>query len=287
MAYHRAIYGIEWDPPAKEPDAPWLLWLLALILVAVIGSAVWNAWFRDRGPDVTPTVVVPPVAEERPGSAAPAAGPAVRSEPCATVVRPARAALVARAEDYPEMIRNQLLKLEVTTNLSSRAMILNSLRGMQEAAGIENRVSGELGRINDELLFAGHDRRWVKEIEVRPGESGARIARNAGMTLAALAKLNGGSVDRLRSGQKLLVFRFGKPVLVVRRASRFADLTLDGRFFARYHLAAPVGSEAGTFRVSASPRAFWAERGVVFSAEDRPKVDLMIPPGATVSVSEL
>jgi hypothetical protein len=135
-------------------------------------------------------------------------------------------------------------------------------------------------------LFVLKNAQWVKEVAVKRGDSASRIASENGSTLASLAKLNGGDVERLVVGSKVRVMNHPRFNLVVHRRSRTADLQLNGKFFKRYDLASPVTGEDGAYEIPVRVRQFWKERGILFSMKDRAELEMLLPRGAAVLVSE-
>ncbi|MBQ5795815.1 MAG: hypothetical protein IIW14_07480, partial [Kiritimatiellae bacterium] len=107
-----------------------------------------------------------------------------------------------------------------------------------------------------------------------------------GSTLASLSRLNGGSVDRVILGSKIRVMNHPRFNLVVHRRSRTADLQLNGKFFKRYDLTAPVTGADGAYEIPGRIRQFWIERGISFSMKDRAELEMLLPKGAAVLVSE-
>ena len=87
-------------------------------------------------------------------------------------------------------------------------------------------------------------------------------------------------------GSKIRVMNHPRFNLVIHRRSRTADLQLNGKFFKRYDLAAPVTGEVGAYEISSRIRQFWKERGISFSMKDRAELEMLLPRGASVLVSE-
>ena len=75
--------------------------------------------------------------------------------------------------------------------------------------------------------------------------------------------------------------------LVVHRRSRTADLSLNGKFFKRYDLDGDVSAAAGAYTIPARIRPFWAELGLALKVPDRAELELLLPTGTSVLVSEL
>ncbi len=164
---------------------------------------------------------------------------------------------------------------------------LRALPG-EAVADLDNSLARRLGELNIRRLFVGRNRQWVKEVEVRRGDSATRIAFENGSTLASLLKLNElPSADRLRVGQKLNVMDHPRFTIVVHRVAKYADLTLKGKFFKRYDIIAPVRAEAGNYETPAKLRAFLAEKGIALSPADSAELDMLVPAKSSLLVSDL
>ena len=116
----------------------------------------------------------------------------------------------------------------------------------------------------------------MKEVEVKRGDSLARIARENGATIASTRKLNGGADAVLRPGDKVLVMKHPRFNLVVHGKSQYADLFFMGKFFKRYYLEAETGVKASDWRL----------KGLPFKAADREELETLLPASATVLVPE-
>ena len=164
---------------------------------------------------------------------------------------------------------------------------LRALPG-EAVADLDNSLARRLGELNIRRLFVGRNRQWVKEVEVRRGDSATRIAFENGSTLASLLKLNSlPSADRLRVGQKLNVMDHPRFTIVVHRVAKYADLTLKGKFFKRYDIIAPVRAEAGNYETPTKLRAFLAEKGIALSPADSAELDMLVPAKSSLLVSDL
>jgi hypothetical protein len=228
----------------------------------------------------------------------PAAQPAVGKTPPDPAVRP-KAALPAyiagiladSAANRPVKVRNLLMRLEEAERRSDVEMAVSTIEQLRAlpgspAADLDNVLARRLGDLNMKRLFVLKNAQWVKEVTVKRGDSASRIASENGSTLASLSRLNGGSVDRVILGSKLRVMNHPRFNLVVHRRSRTADLQLNGKFFKRYDLTAPVTGADGAYEIPGRIRQFWTERGISFSMKDRAELEMLLPKGAAVLVSE-
>ena len=193
----------------------------------------------------------------------------------------------------PRVAQNLLLKLEkaeAAHDVELAVSTIEQLRALpgEAVADLDNSLARRLGELNIRRLFVGRNRQWVKEVEVRRGDSATRIAFENGSTLASLLKLNSlPSADRLRVGQKLNVMDHPRFTIVVHRVAKYADLTLKGKFFKRYDIIAPVRAEAGNYETPAKLRAFLAEKGIALSPADSAELDMLVPAKSSLLVSDL
>ena len=136
-------------------------------------------------------------------------------------------------------------------------------------------------------LFEGKCGQWVKSVTVKRGDSASRIAAENGSTLASLSRLNGGNVDRIVLGRSLYVMDHPRFSLAIHRRTRIADLSLNGKFFRRYDIVGAAEGKDGAYETAANPRALWRSAGVEFRPDDRAELELLLPAGSRVLVSEL
>ena len=124
------------------------------------------------------------------------------------------------------------------------------------------------------------------EVTVKRGDSASRIASEHGSTLASLERLNGGNVEKIRIGAKLHVMDHPRFNLVLRRRTRIADLSLNGKFFKRYDLQGEIKAREGAYEVPERRKLLWEGLGSVFGKGDRAELEMLLPKGAPVLVSE-
>lgn len=293
MAYQRGIYGIEYNPPRREPEAPWVtytLLLVAVTAVAVFGvRSLMRLTSSDRGE--SDELVIPPVELPVP--------PPVVKSPSPSVEAPAPpspgtgAIKVTGVDSRPSNVRMLLLRLEEADRKRDSELAIATIERLRSlpgnpAADLDDSLARRLGALNLQRLFGERSGRWVTEVEVRSGDSASRIAHAHGSTLASLVRLNPGlDPDRIRSGSRLFVLDHPRFILVVHRMTKTADLSLKGKFFKRYYLTDAVKAEAGNYPLSDRPRIFWAEKGLAFAAADRAELEMLLVPGTSVVVSDL
>ena len=288
MAFAQGKFGIEYNAnPIDEesPGAGWLVVVIALAAIAVLAAAgvrrlVSSA--SDEPPLIDASVAVStvtPVATNAP--------PHVEPPPPPPPLPP------GAERNRPRVAKNLLLKLEkaeAAHDVELAVSTIEQLRALpgEAVADLDNSLARRLGELNIRRLFVGRNRQWVKEVEVRRGDSATRIAFENGSTLASLLKLNElPSADRLRVGQKLNVMDHPRFTIVVHRVAKYADLTLKGKFFKRYDIIAPVRAEAGNYETPAKLRAFLAEKGIALSPADSAELDMLVPAKSSLLVSDL
>lgn len=288
MALARGKYGIEYDPRQMRKNSSGLGWIVTFVVVVAMVSLAWSLVGRFRSAEQQPEE--PPAAEPpqeetvRPPTAA-KAEPAPEPPPPAPVPPEA----ISRR---PAKVRNLLMRLEEAErarDIEMAASTIETLRALpgSPAADLDNVLARRLGTLNMRRLFDRHNAQWVKTVVIKRGDSASRIASENGSTLASFARLNGGNVDRLVVGRAMTVLNHPRFGLVIHRRSRTADLSLNGKFFKRYDLTGEVSGQEGAFELPSRARAFWAERGIQFKPADRSEIEMLMPVGAPVLVSEM
>ena len=192
----------------------------------------------------------------------------------------------------PTKVRNLLMRLEEAEKSHDIEMAVTTIESIRSqpgspAADIDDALARRLGTLNLRRLFEVRSAQWVKAVTVGRGDSASRIAAENGSTLASLARLNGGNVDRIRIGAKLYVMDHPRFNLVLRRRTRIADLSLNGKFFKRYDLPGEVRAKEGAYEVPERRKLLWDRLGTAFRKEDCAELEMLLPTGAPVLVSEL
>ena len=288
MAHVSGRFGLEYNPRQRERDSSGLGWVFALVAVVALISLVWTLVGRFRGGEEEAEFAPPsepPPAQESPVEPEPKPAP----EPIQSVAPVAGD--VEMLAKRPVKVRNLLMRLEEAERRRDVEMAVSTIEQLRAlpgspAADLDNVLARRLGDLNMKRLFVLKNAQWVKEVTVKRGDSASRIASENGSTLASLSRLNGGSVDRVIIGSKLRVMNHPRFNLVVHRRSRTADLQLNGKFFKRYDLTAPVTGADGAYEIPGRVRQFWTERGISFSMKDRAELEMLLPKGAAVLVSE-
>ena len=297
----RGKFGIEYFPHPQDEESKGAGWLVAAVVLAAAALLVTTGVPRLLSPRdderhepetaaATPYGRRTTTAEtDGTNATATAAGRTKRPEPIVTEAPP----LPRGAErNRPHAATMLLLKLEKAVEANDVELAVSSIEQLRALPGeavadLDDKLARQLGELNVKRLFAGRSRQWVRQVEVRPGDSATRIAIESGSTLASLLRLNElPSADRLRIGQKLHVMDHPKFTLVVHRAAKYADLSLKGKFFKRYDIVAPVGAAEGNYETPAKLRAFLAEKKISLSPEDRAELETLLPAKTPVLVSE-
>ena len=287
MALVRGKYGVEYDPRQMERGSSGLGRVVVAVIALAAVSLVWTLVGRWRAPDPLPEPEPPEEAEKAPAAPEPAvAKPAAPEPPPPKVVAPE--AIVKR----PVKVRNLLMRLEEaekTRDVEMAVSTIETIRALpgSPAADLDDALARRLGVLNLRRLFDRKSAQWIKEVTVRRGDSASRLAAENGSTLASFLKLNGPAAERPVIGRKLYVLNHPRFSLVVHRRSRTADLSLNGKFFKRYDLVGDVTGKDGAYETPARLRGFWAERGIGFKPADRAEIELLMPAGAPVLVSEM
>jgi len=315
MALVRGNYGLEYFERPKDPGTHGLGRTLAVVAVIALISLTVTLVKRYRAArasvdpvavsaestePVSPIASLPPPETSEPEPETRNPKPETRNpEPETRNAEPDPPSVQeSAAEDEsftrrPVVVRNLLLRLdeaERSRNVEMAISTIEQLRGLpgSPAADLDDSLARRLGALNVQRLFTPKkNAQWVKSVVVKRGDSASRIAVENGATLASTAKLNGGAMDRLVAGQMLQVMDHPRFSLVLRRRSRTADLSLNGKFFKRYDLIAPLTGKAGLYEVPASVRSIWKTLGASFKPRDRSELELLLPKGAPVMISEM
>lgn len=292
MALERGKFGIEYNPRRVRDDSPSALkWIVALVVVAALGSLVWTLVSRAKTPAEEPPPERPPARDALPPAPPPPASPKPKARP-APSVKTFDADSDRSLSKRPVKVRNLLMRLEEaerTRDIEMAVTTIETIRALpgSPAADLDDALARRLGKLNMRRLFSVKNAQWVKSVTVKRGDSATRIAREHGSTLASLKKLNVGSVDKLNIGDKLYVMNHPRFNLVIRKRLKTADLSLNGKFFNRYDLDGEIKGVAGAYELPEKRRRFWNEIGVRFKSAAKDELDTLLPTGAGVIVSEM
>lgn len=296
MAFERGRFGIEYDPRQREREheSSGLGWVFALVAVVAVASFTWTKFVRSGGEDEMPPAPPPTDASPVQTPSQPAPAPTgEENRPKAVVDTPppphsGEASIAKR----PVKVRNLLMRLDEAERRNDIDMAVSTIEQLRAlpgspAADLDDSLARRLGVLNVKRLFELKNAQWVKTVVVKRGDAASRIAAENGSTLASLARLNGGNVDKITIGRKLYVMDHPRFNLVIRRRTRTADLSLNGKFFRRYDLDGDVSGKPGAYEMTVNPRAVWRELGVSFKPADRTELETLLPSSAQVLVSEL
>ena len=292
MSLQRGKFGVEWNPQQDERKSSGLGWVfLAVGLVALVSFSV-TIVRRVRSSADDEDSERPPVESAAHAAAAQdsSSAPVAVSPPLAAIPEAVKEAVTERQR--PPRVRNLLLRLEEAErrrDVDMAASTIEQIRALpgSPAADLDDALARRLGALNIRRLFEKKTALWVREVEVRRGDAASRIAAENGSTFASLVRLNGGNVEKIRVGQKLYVMDHPRFTLVVHCRARTADLMLKDKFFKRYDLTQEPTCKPGTYELTKGSSTFWKSLGVSFKMPGQTEIDLLMPVGSNVLISEL
>lgn len=278
--FERGKYGVEYNPRTADEESRGLGWVIVVVLVVAL---VWLTWSLLRRPDA-PEDAESEIVVER--VEATNAVSRIANEP-----PPPPVAERSTLSKRPAKVRNLLLRLEEAEKKRDIEMAVTTIEQLRSlpgspAADLDDALARRLGALNLKRLYELKSQQWVETVVVKSGDSASRIAAEHGSTLASLAKLNGGKIDRILVGQKLYVMNHPRFRLIVHRRARTADLHLNGKFFRRYDLKVEPVKVSGAYELPESKRAFLANE-FGFAPSDREELEILLPVGTAVLVSEM
>ena len=297
MSLARGKFGIEYNPRQAEREPSGLGWVIALAALAAFVALAWTLVRRIRAGSEEAALVA---AVEGPAAPAQTSQPSQPSQPpqpplpstdsTFQAFQPLNAELARR----PPKVRNLLMRLEEAEKRRDVEMAVTTIETIRAlpgspAADIDDSLARRLGALNVQRLFDLRSAQWVKTETVGRGDSATRIAAENGSTFGSLARLNGGrdKVEKIVIGQKLHVMNHPRFNLVLHRRTKTADLSLNGKFFKRYDVIAPVRAAEGNYETSANLRSFWFDKGISLKPADRAELETLLPPKTPVLISEL
>ena len=268
MAFSRtSAFGIEYNPRANRNDEsfPWLVVLSSVFIVVLIAFIIHKV--RTHNLELAPE---PAVAS-------------AHSEPLATNSAPARVTVNYDGDTHgrPAVVKTLLDRLATAEANKDVEMAIDTIERLRALPGspvgdLDDKFARRLGALNYKKLFTLKARQWVKEVTVRRRDNAARIARENGATYASTLKLNGGNLETIRPGDKLLVMNHPRFNLVVHAKLKYAELFLQGKFFKRYYL-----TEETTVKTANA-----SLNGIPFNSRDREEIISLLPSESTVLISE-
>ncbi len=279
--FERGKYGVEYNPRTADEESRGLGWVIVVVLVVALAWLTWSLLRRPDAPEDAGNEIVGEGVD-----ATNAVSTVVSAEPPPPPVA-GRSTLSKR----PAKVRNLLLRLEEAEKQRDVEMAVTTIEQLRSlpgspAADLDDALARRLGSLNLKRLYELKSRQWVETVVVKSGDSASRIAAEHGSTLASLAKLNGGKIDRILVGQKLDVMNHPRFRLIVHRRARTADLHLNGKFFRRYDLKVEPVKVSGAYELPESKRAFLANE-FGFAPSDREELEILLPVGTAVLVSEM
>ena len=284
MSLARGKFGIEYNPRKMEPESSGFGWVVIVVAFAALVSLSWVIVKRIRSAEPVPETLEIAAAEPL-ATAVPQASSVTNEAPQAVV----RDMAFSRR---PTKVRNLLMRLEEAEKAHDIEMAVTTIESLRalpgsHAADLDDSLARRLGTLNLRRLFEVRSAQWVKAVTIGRGDSASRIAVENGSTIASLVRLNGGNIDRIRVGTKLYVMDHPRFNLVLHRRTRIADLSLNGKFFKRYDLPGEVRAKEGAYEVPERRKLLWDRLGSAFKADDRAELEMLLPTGAPILVSEL
>lgn len=286
MSLARGKFGIEFDPlRGDEAPSGRGLFIFAAVLIVLISFTV--TLVKRLGANDEELALER--AERAPVTEAAKAVPAsLPAPPLAPAVPPEKAALASRSRT----MRNLLMRLteaERDRDLSRQVETIELLRALpgNPAADIDHLLVKRLGRLNYRWMFGDENSPWTSRLTPRRGNSAERIAKEQGMTLAALLKLNHWrSTDELRPNESVRVFNRPNFVLIVHRRSRLAELMLDGKLFKAYELAQVPRVEPGLYQATDDLKQQFTKLDLAFTAPAQSELKLFLLASAPILIAE-
>lgn len=264
-------------------------WVLAVLAFGSFFALAWSMVRRHRARVAAEALVsVSAAAESRDAPSAVQRPVSDATSQAFRATLPLKAALANR----PPKVRNLLMRLDEAERRKDVAMAVTTIEEIRKvpgspAADLDDELARKLGALNLCWLFDLRNAQWVRQVTVGRGDSASRIASENGSTLSSLRRLNDGDIDRIVVGQKLYVMNHPRFNLVLHRRTRTADLLLNGKFFRRYDLARDVTANAGAYEMPDRRASFWNGIGASFRKEDRTELDMFLPRGTAILVSEM
>lgn len=293
MSLSRGKFGIEYNPRQMKPDSSGLGWVFALVALVAGISLTWTLVKRVRT-NAEETRLAEAEAERVTADENRTAAAPPPPSPATALTFQAFQPLNASYARRPPKVRNLLMRLEEAEKRCDVEMAVTTIEAIRSlpgapAADLDDSLARRLGALNVQRLFDLRNAQWVKSVEVSRGSSASRIAAENGSTLASLTRLNGGSgkIAKIVAGQRLYVMNHPRFNLVLHRRTLTADLLLNGKFFRRYDLVEPVKAREGAYEMPEKRRVFWNAIGRSFDAEARAELDMLLPNGTPILVSEL
>ncbi len=286
MSLARGKFGIEFDPLRGDeaPSGRGLL-IFAAVLIVLISFTV--TLVKRLGANDEELALER--AERAPVTEAAKAVPAsLPAPPLAPAVPPEKAALASRSRT----MRNLLMRLteaERDRDLSRQVETIELLRALpgNPAADIDHLLVKRLGRLNYRWMFGDENSPWTSRLTPRRGNSAERIAKEQGMTLAALLKLNHWrSTDEMRPNESVRVFNRPNFALIVHRRSRLAELMLDGKLFKAYELAQVPRVEPGLYQATDDLKQQFTKLDLAFTAPAQSELKLFLLASAPILIAE-
>ena len=300
MSYSRGRFGVEYNATRRDRGEVHLLrWtLIGVTAIAIVSFVSARGCSKNvKLPDFMPTPATP---QEPVPAVPPPHAQNVADTPKLPPQKPVRMSEAARlverwivaSSERPALERTLLEKLLAAERSANPTLALDTierLRSRPAMADLDEPLARRLGTLNLQLLFSGRPTPWTATVVTRRGDTPYRIAREHGTTVAAILKLNDLRPDvRLSAGTTLRTLEFPRAALVVHRRTKIADLMLNGKFFKRYYASTGPDTKTGSFQVTreVGPRIRFKELSVIFAPDDLEEIAMLLPPGASMVVTD-
>lgn len=289
MSLARGKFGVEYNPRQMEKKPSGLGWVVAAVALAAFVSLTWSLVKRIRSHAEEARLLEAEQTAREPAAALESAAPQKAvSQTVFQTFQPLNSDLARR----PPKVRNLLMRLDEAEKRKDIEMAVSTIETLRAlpgspAADIDDSLARRLGALNIRRLFDLRSALWVKKVTVGRGDSASRLAAENGSTLASFSRLNGGDVDRVILGKEMYVMNHPRFNLVLHKRTRTADLSLNGKFFRRYDLTGDVRAREGAYEMPEKRRLFWNGMGSRFKPEDRDELEVLLPKGTPILVSEM
>jgi len=303
MSLSRGRYGVEWNPSQDRRRSSGLGWVVSVIIALALISLSVTLYRRFTAPPPADGRGRSPVsadgrgrspvsAEAKPSSRSESLEQCAPAPPDPLPPPPPEEFGTVNPNRRPAKVRTLLMRLQEAEKARDVEMAISTLEKLRDlpgspAADLDDALARRLSVLNMRRLFIIKSAQWVKTVAVRRGDSASRIAAENGSTLACLAKLNGASLEKVTAGSKLLVMNHPRFNLVIRRRTRTADLSLNGKFFKRYDIQGQVKGDSGQYELHNREKNFWSSLGIALRAEDRAELEMLLPLGTSILISEM
>ena len=284
MAFECGKYGIYYNPERDEEESSPLSLAIKLIVAAaliVISVSIFRGCSKKDSLSDAVFVLKAPDTVRAPSQTNIIDKSVANSEPIKIKVN--------NYDNRPAQLRTLMMRLESSSSSDDQISTIEKIRALpgNPAADNDNELARLLGRLNTEKLFVRKHSSWVITVIVKSGDNATRIAQRYGTSVELLKKLNSlKSENMLKLGQKLYVMNHPRCSLTINKNAKIADLNLNGKFFKRYDLKKAPIAKSGAYELSARRQETWTALGAEFSPADLKEINMIIPAGSNIIISD-